>query len=274
VTTPITLALRSAPAFAVDLSPLCAVAAKATDAAHIADMRLGYGNRHIRLGELFDVYGTDTSHIHIRNSCAALHGIGAGLAAGRIDVDGDVGDYLGLGQRGGHIIVNGNVGNFAACGLRQGRIDIHGNCGDYAGGPRIGELQGMRGGILCIHGNAGDRVGERLRRGLIVVSGSAGAYGGARMIAGTVLIMGPVGPYVGHAMRRGTLILAQPPDPLPAAWADCGTHDFVFLRLFWPALREIDADIARALPFTSRSRRYCGDLSCNGKAEILVPVRP
>lgn len=273
MTTPITLSLRAAPAFAIDLSPLCAVAEKNTDPTRIADLRLGYGNRNVRLGDLFDVSGTDSTHIHIRNSCAALHGIGAGMTSGRIDVDGDAGDYLGLGQRGGHITVHGNVGNFAACGLRNGRIDIHGNCGDYAGAPRTGEMQGMRGGILCIHGNVGDRVGDRLRRGLIVVSGNAGAYGGTRMIAGTILIMGRTGPYVGHAMRRGTLILAQPPDPLPAAWVDCGTHELVFLRLFWPALRDIDADIARTLEFTSRSRRYCGDLSGIGRAEILVPSR-
>jgi formylmethanofuran dehydrogenase subunit C len=90
----------------------------------------------------------------------------------RIEVVGDVGDFLGnLMTEGGEIIVKGNAGGMAGLFLDGGSITIEGDVADSVG------MDMLRGSIL-VKGNAGKHVGNTLHSGTVVVEGSAVSVGG------------------------------------------------------------------------------------------------
>jgi formylmethanofuran dehydrogenase subunit C len=242
-----------------------ALAGKAV--AEIAALPLLVGGRAAKVGDVFEVSGSDVLQIVFRGS-TRCHRIGAGATTGSIRVEGDAGDYLGAQLRGAEITVTGNTGAFTACEMKKGHITVQGNVGDYAGAPLPGNKKGMSGGMLVVHGNAGERLADQLRRGQILVGGDTGAYTASRMIAGTVLVLGRVGPHCGHGMRRGTLIVRQRPD-LPATFADCGTHTLAFLPLLMASWKDAGAPFAN-LPVNPRAQRWMGDTGGTGKGEVLV----
>ena len=204
-----------------------------------------------RLGDLFDIDGTDTQDIIIRNPGEHLTHVGAGMREGVITVEGNCGAYAGLGMRGGTLVIKGNAG-------------------DFAGAAATGGRQGMRGGIIAIHGNAGDRAGERMRRGLMLIGGDAGAYCGANMLAGTIVVSGRVGTMPGFLLKRGSLLLGHAPEPLPATFQDSGTHSLLFLTLLEKQLKREAERLGRFLPLARTVRRYSGDMACGGTGEMLV----
>jgi formylmethanofuran dehydrogenase subunit C len=236
--------------------------------AEIAALPLLVGGRAAKVGDVFEVSGSDVLQIVFRSSTARCHRIGAGATTGSIRVEGDAGDHLGERLKGAEITVTGNTGAFTACEMKKGHITVQGNVGDYAGAPLPGNKKGMSGGMLVVHGNAGERLADQLRRGQILVGGDTGAYTASRMIAGTVLVLGRVGPHCGHGMRRGTLIVRQRPD-LPATFADCGTHTLAFLPLLMASWKDAGAPFAN-LPVNPRAERWMGDTGGTGKGEVLV----
>jgi formylmethanofuran dehydrogenase subunit C len=240
--------------------------------AAIARLPLWLGNRETPLGELFQVSGGDPEHLVLRGECARLDRIGADMDAGRITVEGDGGWYLGQGMGGGEIRVQGNAGPFAGAAMAGGALHIEGDAGDFLGGAIPGARQGMRGGQILVKGNCGDRAGDRLRRGQILIAGDAGGYCGSRMLAGTLAVLGRTGEYAGYGMRRGTLLLAQAPASLPVTFNDSGQIELTFLRLLYRALHAADPAFERLDPATCRVQRHVGDLACQGKGEILIPV--
>ena len=243
-----------------------ALAGKAV--AEIAALPLLVGGRAAKVGDVFEVSGSDVLQIVFRSSTARCHRIGAGATTGSIRVEGDAGDHLGERLKGAEITVTGNTGAFTACEMKKGHITVQGNVGDYAGAPLPGNKKGMSGGMLVVHGNAGERLADQLRRGQILVGGDTGAYTASRMIAGTVLVLGRVGPHCGHGMRRGTLIARQRPD-LPGTFADCGTHTLAFLPLLMASWKDAGAPFAN-LPVNPRAQRWMGDTGGTGKGEVLV----
>jgi len=270
--TALTLTLRDEPLHRIDLSVLRPDRLAGSSPQDIARLGLSCGNRRMQVGELFEIVGGDPQDLVIRNSCARLDAIGAGMETGRIRVYGNAGDYLGLGMRGGSIEVHGDSGHWTAGGMHQGMIHLKGNCGDFAGAAIPGEHRGMRGGTLLITGNAGDRTGDRMRRGYILIEGDSGDYCGARMIAGTIAVLGETGRAVGYGMRRGTLLLGQTPASLPATLNDCGEHNLGFLRLLIDSFADLDSRFSQLDTARLRVRRYMGDLACDGKGEVLVWV--
>ncbi len=266
---PITLTLRKAPAQSVDCSPIVpdAIAGKTTE--EVESIALACGNRMLRVKELFDVAGNDTTRIVIRAGSALLERIAAGMKSGSICVEGDCGAYAGLGLLGGQLVVTGNAGAFAASGMRGGSMEIRGNAADFLGAALAGDKQGMRGGTVVVRGNAGDRCGDRMRRGLILIKGDSGDYCGSRMLAGTIVVQGRVGRFPGFALRRGTLVLASIP-PLGATFQNSGEHNLLFLDLLERHLLRAGEPIAHFVPVTGRVQRFCGDLAADGAGEILV----
>ena len=263
----LTLTLRDAPARSIDLSPLTPERLTGLDKATIGALQLRAG---VCVADVFDVDAGDARHLIIRNSCDRLTHIGAAMRSGAITIEGDCGAYAGLGLNGGQLNIIGNAGAFAGSGMKTGLIQVHGDAGDFAGGALDGDRQGMRGGILSIHGDTGDRAGERMRRGLLLIGGNAGAYCGANMLAGTIFVAGNAGTMPGFSLKRGTLLLARPPDHLPVTFEDCGEHSLLFLILLEKQLQQDRQSFARFLPFSSRVRRYCGDLAWGGAGEILI----
>ncbi len=264
----LTFTARGMPAADIDCGGLTCDSLAGKSAAEVAKLPILVGGRQTPCGDVFDVSGSDTMQIVFRGNGATCNRIGAGMTIGSIRVEGDAGDHLGLQMKGGKITVTGNAGDFAACEMKRGRIVVQGNVGDSAGAPLPGNKKGMSGGMLVVHGNAGERLADQLRRGQILVAGNAGAYAASRMIAGTLVVLGTVGAHCGHAMRRGSLIVRQRP-PLPATFADCGTHTLAFLPLLMASWKEAGAPFA-TLPVNPRAQRWMGDTGNGGKAEVLV----
>lgn len=237
----------------------------------LAGLPLIRGRERHRLDALFALQdGGPSGALILRPGGAVLDGVGAGLTAGEILVEGDCGAYAGRGMRGGTLIVEGACGAFAAAEMAGGRMRIVGDAGDFLGAPLAGGTRGMSGGSVVVGGNAGDRVGERMRRGLIAVQGRVGGLFGARMIAGTIVVGGGCGPGLGAAMIRGSILLALAPVLLPAGFADGGGNDWLFLELLRRDLLAAGAWPAGFPGAGSRARRLLGDRSVGGVGEVLI----
>lgn len=268
----LTFTLKSAPAQRVDCSSLTPDKLTGKSVSEIADLQLVSGNRTVSVDSLFDLSGDDISTIQFENSCDKLDHIGHGMETGSINVNGNVGAYLGQFMTGGQITVNGNTGIYTACEMKGGQIKVNGNSGDFVGGARPGYKNGMTGGIVIITGNSGDRTGDHMRRGMILIEGNAGDYCGSRMVSGTIAILGQVGKHLGYAMKRGTLLLTQAPQHgISANFNDCGSHTLAFLPLMFASFAKLDSKFAKQEPF-ARVQRYAGDIAGIGMGEILVKI--
>lgn len=269
---PLTFHLRKEPPAGVDVSTLVPHRLADISLGEIERLPLRCRNRTLDVGELFSVRGSNAMHVVFENAHAKLHRIGAGLAHGRISVQGNAGDELGFAMTGGEMMVSGNAGSFAGCEMQGGEIHIEGSTGDFLGAALPGNKQGMRGGLIRIKGNAGDRAADHMRRGLILIEGNAGAYLGSRMLAGTVLVKGEIGEMPGFALKRGTLILSRAARQIPAYFNDCGTHGLQFLTLLDRDLRA-KGGLDAFLPLTGQFQRWCGDLATGAHGEILIRAR-
>lgn len=228
------------------------------------------GRERHRLDELFAIQdGGPSGALILRPGGAVLDGVGAGMAAGEILVEGDCGSQAGRGMRGGTLIVEGDCGAFAAAEMAGGHISVAGDAGDFLGAPLAGSPRGMSGGSVVV-GNAGDRAGERMRRGLIAVRGRVGSLCGARMIAGTVVVGGSCGAGLGSAMRRGSILVSHAPAEFPAGFVDGGVHDWLFLELMRRELGVAGAWPPDLPTAGIRARRLLGDRSVGGVGEVLI----
>lgn len=263
----LTFTRKTATAQRVDCAPLTPERLAGKSAADIAAIPLQCGKRSLRADALFDISGSDASHVTFRHASEKLDYIGLGMREGAITLHGNAGAYLGMQMRGGSITLHGNAGDFAACEMAGGQLHIHGNVGDFLAAPLPGNRKGMKGGVVIVTGNAGDRVGDQMRRGIVLIEGNAGAYCASRMLAGTIGVLGSVGNYVGYGMRRGSLLLFQPPQ-LHATLQDCGFHTLPFLSLMFKSFAHLPSQFAAIRQ--NRARRYAGDLGNDGKGEILL----
>ncbi len=260
------------PALGVDLAGVLPQAFADLTPAQLAQTKLALGRESVELGELFRVsaLACEGPELRIEGDCRRLHGIGRGMAGGRIVVEGPVGDYLGAEMQGGEIRVDGGAGALAGCAMAGGRIEVGGDVGDFAASALPGAMDGMRGGVLVVRGNAGDRCGDRMRRGVAVIHGHAGDFLASRMVAGTIALAGPAGAHPGFGMRRGTLVFAGPQPSVPDTFSPTH-HD---IRVFWALLaRSLGAFGA---PFDGLAacsvKRVVGDLGSDGKGEWLLPA--
>jgi formylmethanofuran dehydrogenase subunit C len=262
------LVLRDMPAGRIGLAGVTPARLAGLTAAEIARVPIGADGGEVALGDVFAISGAAGDEIVFEGGMEALDGVGAGLDAGTIVVEGDVGDHAASAMTGGRLDIRGNAGNGLASGLGGGLVTVSGRAGDRVGGPRHGERFGMAGGMVFVGGDVGDRAGDRMRRGTIVVKGRCGIGTGSRMMGGTIWTESGIGAMPGAMMRRGTLI-APRLDENPATFADCGSHDLVTLRL-------LDRHVAARLgPLAPRSlapkvRKLMGDLATIGKGEILL----
>ncbi|MDD3448244.1 MAG: formylmethanofuran dehydrogenase subunit C [Gammaproteobacteria bacterium] len=266
----LTLALRQPPPGRVDLSAIRPDRLAGLGAAAIERLALPCGRSPVALGELFRVHPGDPAELRILGGDARLDGVAAGLAGGRVLVEGEVGWYAGEGLRGGVLEIHGDSGPFTGSAMSGGEIHVHGDAGERLGAPRAGGRRGMAGGVLHVRGSAGARAGERMRRGLLLVDGDAGDCCAARIIAGTVAVLGRAGAQTGVGMRRGTLLLGTAAEGLPPTFNATGAWRPGFLELLVPVL-------ARRQPaWTERLggdplQRWVGDLATDGRGEIFAP---
>ena len=203
----------------------------------------------VALGDLFEITGRPDGLIRFQGNLKLAERLGSGLSAGRVVVEGDVGNEAGLGMSGGALLIEGNAGN-------------------HAGAAPPGYKRGMTGGELIIQGSAGFEAGAFMRRGLVVIGRDAGPRAGLGMIAGTVIIRGRAGQDTGLWSKRGSVVALGPITP-PATYAYACTYQPIHLRLLLTRLRTHYGISIHRRHLAGLYRRYSGDFAELGKGEIL-----
>lgn len=265
--------LRKTPPAAVDASPLTPNRLRAFDIAAIEKQTLAVGSQTIQVGELFRISGNNPEAIVFAGDCTTLNHIGAAMTGGKICVEGDCGDDLGVVMAAGEIRVNGNARHRVAASMRGGSIEIFGDTGDDLAGPRSGERSGMRGGRVYIAGNAGDGAGHRLRRGTLAIAGTAGDYCGAEMVAGTLVAAQGTRDdngwkTLGQGMRRGSILLPRHPLRSAVRFTPGQIESPGFLQLLARELSGLLPGFAAGL--RESVHRCIGDRSVGGLGELIL----
>ena len=266
------LTVRERPPLPIEVGSLSPEALAALAVAEIERLPLALGRRRVALAEFFKVDGAPGPRLIFAGPCERLDGIGRGLAAGEILVEGDAGFETGAGQAGGEIRIAGSVGEEAASGMRGGIMTVAGSAGAFLGAPPPGERLGMRGGLVRVGGDVGPRAGDRMRRGTILIGGDAGDACGARMVAGTIAVAGRLGALPGLRMRRGTVIARSAPEGVPDTFAETGLAELTLFKLMARRLAET-APWLEPLLAGPPLRRAAGDLAVDGRGEILLAAQ-
>ncbi len=269
---PLTFTLRQPTAIPIEVDSIRVETVRTQSLEAIRTTPVQYGNKQRPFADFFDVAGSaaDDGHLVWVGDCSGVKLIGAGLASGRITVEGHAGMHLGAEMAGGEIICTGDAGDWAGAEMKGGRLVVHGSVGDCAGAAYRGAQRGMTGGELLIHGNAGHELGHAMRRGLIAVHGRTGNAVGYNMRAGSIFVFGGAGIRPGAGMRRGTIVLfgGDIPPLLPTFRYAC-TYRPEFLRVYLRHLSrrgfDVPADCTEAI-----YDRYSGDLLELGRGEVLL----
>ena len=237
--------------------------------AEVAKVSIRVGNGRAELADLFDIGGeAGDNHIVIEGDLRSVHGLGAGMSGGRLEVRGEVGHRLGEGMAGGSIEVSGSVGSGAGADMAGGWIRVRGGSGANLGSALPGSRVGMRGGVILVDGDAGAGVGVAIRRGIIAVGGSVGEGAGRGMIAGSIFVGGVIGPRVGTGMKRGTIALMGAGDfePCPT-FEPSGSLRPPVAAIYLGQLRDWGFRVPESASF-GPIRRYNGDRAVGGQGEI------
>ena len=268
----ISLRLRHPPALRIDMRGVTPAALAGLTLADIERMGLPHGNSSLPLGELFDITQADAAEAELRlqGDLSRFDRIGWQLAAGRMVVEGAVGDYAGGGMTGGDLQVHGSAAALAACEMAGGTLRIEGSVGDFAASTLPGSMDGMRGGLLVVGGNAGARFGDRMRRGTALVFGDAGDFLASRLVAGTIAIGGGCGLHPAYGMRRGSLVFAGAAPEVPNGFVPAMADADVFWQLL-SRDRARHGGVFATLPRRSIAR-HLGDVSAGGKGELILAL--
>jgi len=255
---------------AIDLGGILPERLRGLDAAAVSRLAIAADCRPCELGAVFTVSGTaDDGRIECRGDFSRVHRVGAGLAAGRIEVAGDVGRHVGAAMSGGTIAVTGSAGDWLACEMTGGEVTVGGGCGDNAAAALPGSHLGMRGGLVVVGGDAGSLAGARMRRGILAVGGGCGSAAAFEMRAGTVVVAGPLGPHAAAGMRRGSLVAFRGTAALPATFTRGAAWHPAFLPLLLGRLARAGFPVA-AVP-SGPWRQWHGDLVTGGRGEVWCP---
>lgn len=265
--TGVRLTLRSEPSVPLEAPSVRPDALASLTESEIARLPILHGNQAARVGDFFEVQGGHSDEVRVVGDVGRVKHLGAGMAGGRLVVEGSPGMHAGSGMRGGHLRIEGNADDWTGALMRGGTIEVLGNAGARLGGAYAGSTRGMTGGTVLVHGSAGDHAGDRLRRGLIAVAGHAGPYAGSHMIAGTVVVCGDLDRGAGIGLKRGTIVAGGAVTILPTFRFACAYRP-AFLALLFRHLEQ------RGFPLTphlhsGHFRRYGGDNADVGRGEVL-----
>jgi len=102
------------------------------------------------------------------------------------------------------------------------------------------------------------------------VFGDVGDFLASRLVAGTIAIGGRAGAHVGYGMRRGSVVFAGDAPSVAPTFVPALVDAAVAWRL-------LARDLARhGGPFGGLASRrivcHLGDLSCDGRGELIVAV--
>lgn len=264
----LTLTLHTEPPARIAADALVPERLRGQDAARVAALTVRCGRQMLNVGDLFEVSGASDEQLHFAGDLRRVDGIGAGMSAGRVLVEGPCGDHPGARMRGGELVVRGDAGAWAGAEMAGGLLRISGHAGARLGGAYPGARAGMTGGEIIVTGNVGEEAGADMRRGLVVVGGQTGSGAGLRMLAGTVIALRGIGAEAGLGNRRGSLVSGATVDLLPG-YAFATRYRPPALRLQLRRVRELGLTVADAL-VSGAWARWSGDRTELGKGEILI----
>jgi formylmethanofuran dehydrogenase subunit C len=264
----LSLALHAQPSVPLEADVISPDVLNGKSGAEIERLDVLHGNERVRLAEFFTVRGSGDGRLELEGELGRIKYIGAGMSAGEIHVNGNVGAHLGAGMRGGTIVVDGNAGDWVGPEMSGGQIVIRGNAGHLTGSAFRGSPVGMTGGEIFVHGNAGNEVGHGMRNGLIAIGGDSGDFTGVNMLAGTVVVLGAPGIRTGAGMKRGTVICMKPVALLPTFAYAC-TYLPQFARLYLLHLQRSGMPMS-ADRISGRYARWSGDSVELNRGEILL----
>lgn len=259
----------------VDLRGITPASLAGLAAAQIERLPVTQGTQVLALADFFTVSSVDDTRaadgeLVFDGDLSRFDRIGWQMAGGRIVVTGSAGDYAGACMSGGELHVQGHAGVLTACEMAGGLLRIDGNVGDHAASGLPGSMDGMRGGTLVVRGRAGDRFADRMRRGTALVFGDVGDFLASRLVAGTIAIGGNMGAHVGYGMRRGSVVFAGSAPPVAATFVPALGDAAVAWQLLARDLGRHGGPFA-GLP-ARHPRRHLGDLSADGRGELIVAV--
>jgi len=261
------LTLRSAPSMALEAPSVRPDALASLTEGEISRLPAWHGNEEVRLGDFFDVRGGGSDEVLILGDVGRVKHLGAGMAGGRLVVEGSAGMHAGAGMTGGHLRIEGDADDWTGAEMRGGVLEVLGNAGAELGGAYAGSSRGMTGGVVLVHGSVGAHAADRLRRGLVAVAGDAGPHAGAHMVAGTLLACGALADGAGVGLKRGTIVAGGAVE-LPSTFRYACRYRPGFLALLFRSLE------ARGFPVPARFdtgvfHRHGGDYADLGRGEIL-----
>ncbi len=270
----IRFSLKQRPALRVDLRAITPAALADLAPAQIERLTVTHGTQTLPLCEFFAVTRDSDSEasdeLIFDGDLSHFDRVGWQLAAGRIVVVGSAGDYVGACMSGGELRVQGSAGLLAACEMVGGTLTIDGDVGDHAASTLPGSMDGMRGGTFIVRGNAGHRFADRMRRGTALVFGDVGDFLASRLVAGTVAIGGRCGAHIGYGMRRGSVVFAGVAPRVAPTFVPARGDAAVAWQLLARDLARHGGPFA-GLP-SRRIERHLGDLSSDGRGELIVAV--
>lgn len=267
----VALALKARPDDRIDLEGVTPDRLARLSMREIAALPVWVGTRQRTLGDVFDVHGEHADRVHLSGDLRAVDGIGAGMTAGEIVVEGDAGSRVGAGMTGGVVRVNGSVEHDAGQAMSGGLLFVAGDAGVRLGSAMPGASKGMAGGEIVVGGSAGAEAASRLRRGLVVVMGDVGEDAGRAMIAGSLIVFGRTGANPGRGSKRGSIV-ACGEISVPETYRYACTFEPPHVRLTLMHLRRRYGVAIDDHFVTGQYQRYCGDAGGPGKGEILVHV--
>jgi len=242
------------------------------DLADVARLPIRADARPIPLGELFSLAGDPgDGRIECRGDFARVHGIGAGMQWGAIEVTGDAGRHAGEGMAGGTLRVAGAAGDWLAAEMTGGEVAVAGDAGDNVAGALPGSDLGMRGGLVTVGGRVGRLAGARMRRGILAVGGDCGAAAAFELRAGTVLVGGRVGDHPALGMRRGSLVACGSVPPIPPGFLPGAVWFPGFLGILFARLSRAGFACRPGLA-AAPWRQWHGDPLTGCRGEILAPA--
>lgn len=232
-----------------------------------------HGNRQEPVTEWFDVAGSaEDLVVRWHGQLQRVHGIGAGMTAGHVEIHGGAGRHVASRMSGGTVDAFHDVGDFCGAEMRRGLVRVRGSAADFAGAAYPGSAQGMRGGTLLVHGSVGRQAGQRMRRGLMGVGQNAGPWLAADMLAGTIVVGGAAELPIGAQMRRGTIVILgqSTADPLPNFRAAYHGQPLA-IQLVLRELQSLDFPLPDSA--WQQLQQFSGDLLEGGRGELFFAGR-
>lgn len=143
---------------------------------------------------------TQNSHPLTVNNAQHLHGLAAGLKSGKVVIQGNAGDYVGVLNAGADILVTANAGKYAADNMTSGTLTVQGDAGFGAG-------QYCYDGNVILYGNAGDFTATMNKGATVIVGQNVGDDVGTYMLAGDLIVVGNAGHNFANYIIRGYIYI-------------------------------------------------------------------